>query len=323
MKQNLGGVFYFRWWVPDNGYEWCDSAKLDFCSREAQLSPQYLIKRTGMTKRMTRPLEDTPGLFLEFIELQPTLEAILSFANRYGWLGCHVPFVIKGAKDIQEGEGFFRWTEEILVMARVWKVWTILSNKDGRARRYDLQELIRWVPEGDEIRIQNKKIVGRTRPCVTIRFNDSPNNPAVETIADADYISPELYRQWTKGELVEPARAFVLKTVNQKLQGTVSPRLLFHQDSTIHPYLLPHHLLGCLWLQVYKAMAGEHPFARCGECGKWMDVSQHTKRKAYHPKCARTRAQRGWRRRLARQTRRQKAKRTTTKQGGSHGTKRR
>jgi hypothetical protein len=67
--------------------------------------------------RPTRPLEEHPGLFLDFLSLEPTQRKMLAFANTHGLLGLPVRIVeVNGWIGRTAGEPLWQWKRSILWM---------------------------------------------------------------------------------------------------------------------------------------------------------------------------------------------------------------
>src|SRR5713101_3732511 len=80
-------IILFSWKVPAVGFEWRHDASPDSPGPFAPRKP-FLVQNSGRTQyRETRPLDETPKLFLDFLQLSSTPEAIRVFANQHGPLG--------------------------------------------------------------------------------------------------------------------------------------------------------------------------------------------------------------------------------------------
>lgn len=75
--------------------------------------------------------------------------------------------------------------------------------------------------------------------------------------------------RFTPGEVYGPAVVHLQQTINRKLHGQVSPRLLGEARSAgpaLGLHLMPHRLLAALWLQFGQALAAERRLRRCAYC---------------------------------------------------------
>jgi endogenous inhibitor of DNA gyrase (YacG/DUF329 family) len=99
-----------------------------------------------------------------------------------------------------------------------------------------------------------------------------------------------------------PATFLVQRWINEKLEKNASPRLLFNPDlGTQVVNIVPHNLLGAMWLQLAEAIAGNKQHRPCKECGKWMEIStEEDGRSARRLFCSDACKSRDYRRRIER-----------------------
>lgn len=84
----VGEPFVFEWYVDTDGYEIEEIPPgRGRVSHILYDEPPLWLRRKGGAMKPYRPLEEAPGLFLEFSQLRPEPEAFLEFANKYGFLG--------------------------------------------------------------------------------------------------------------------------------------------------------------------------------------------------------------------------------------------
>jgi hypothetical protein len=84
------------------------------------------------------------------------------------------------------------------------------------------------------------------------------------------------------GDIISPARLLIQRWINEKLMKHASPRLLWNTDTGKQVIrIVPKNLLGAMWLQFARAMAGEASYRQCRACGKWITISteEHGHRK--------------------------------------------
>ena len=98
------------------------------------------------------------------------------------------------------------------------------------------------------------------------------------------------------GDVVRPALFYIQETINQHLDGRVSPGLLWdpkHERMSL--YIMPESLIGALWLQFARAVDGNKKYERCAECKTWFEVSPDTFRtnRRYCKNACRFKAYRG------------------------------
>lgn len=249
-----GELVTFSWPVCPDGYQWLP------VPAEAVHPPL----RPG-EERMERPIAITDGeritgpvaharhevlrnerlLFRTFAALDKTEDAIADFACRYGLLGVapvavYVP-LSETADTIANGELLSTWIAEIKHMHAAVTAWDLASQRNDAA----LRKLIKW-----------------TRNAIIF------NNDEVETeIARVNRGIPS-------GEVVLPAKLFVVRTVNQRIDGLVGPEIRW-DTSTSEPVMriVPKSLLGALWFQFAQSLSGVREYRSCRNCGKAFEVS--------------------------------------------------
>jgi hypothetical protein len=76
------------------------------------------------------------------------------------------------------------------------------------------------------------------------------------------------------GDLVGPAMQVVNWLVNSHLRDLVAVQLASTEElSGLELALRPLNLAGVLWLQASQAMERGLEFRKCGECGRWFEVT--------------------------------------------------
>lgn len=257
-------AFQFRQLVHEGGYRWIETRPAFSQGGEGKPG-RYLTSGTPLGVAYNAvgysPLHPSmAALFRTFADLEPTEEAIQAFANEYGLLGDPVttwivlPMEGAASQTIGWGESLRGWTREIHAMRRAVKVW-------DAARSGDLDFLgsvIQWHPRG-------------------VRYEDGRY---VEWLLTVDDPESTLWSRFRQGDVVMPAYEFVRRTITKHLEGRVSPRMLWEHDrDRITMRMVPHSLVGALWLQFARAVEARSEFGRCRACGKWF---------VYEPDTART-----------------------------------
>ena len=80
-------------------------------------------------------------------------------------------------------------------------------------------------------------------------------------------------------------RFFVLREANEKLLGSVSPRLLMDHDWTLERRFRPHNLLAALWFQFFQTIQGQRRTVTFMHCHEWIDATGHRRSKKAHTAC--------------------------------------
>lgn len=304
--QDPTGSYYRTQLVPNKGYCWLAHADEVFpaLGQKREGRPPLLIVNRGSTKsRRYEPLQDSPTLYREFASLAFTDEAILEFANKYGWLGVaetfftprNMPELVPGLPPATfvHGEGRNIWHNEISEMDFLVRLWDLKSA--GSVEQ--LSKFLTWDFDRGAVRLEggmaNKRLVDSSDPMVIRRIEapsvveDLPVKLFGSLIADATAVNPHLYEQWVPGDPVGPITLHVANRVNDRLGDHVSPRLLLNPSNQALGYVVPRNLLGAMWLEFYLDIIGKLNVRRCAVCGEDMEVSEARSTKTMHDRCAR------------------------------------
>jgi hypothetical protein len=215
-------------------------------------------------RRQYEPLKTYPGLFRQFAQLPlQDRNAILEFANEYGTLGIQRPLHWTAPEEPNRllpvfGETWQDWAQQIDDMRRAVAIWDMLQARDLS----QLLQHIRWHQAG-------------SKECWVY---DSHPDLDKSQIAPApgrhrQLIEPveDLFRP---GDVLIPAMFLVQRWVNDHLDDTVAPRLLYDLDLGAQVLqIVPRNLAGAMWLQLAQTIAGNKHHRTCKECGKWFEVS--------------------------------------------------
>ncbi len=117
-------LFQFEWFVDQDGYELIppperpDKPKKNATYLTGQLDG-WALKRRGGTLRGYRPLQEFPGLFRQFRELDLSPQAAQNFANEFGLLG-H-PFLDRDmlTPENEVATGSSGWENRIITMKMI------------------------------------------------------------------------------------------------------------------------------------------------------------------------------------------------------------
>jgi hypothetical protein len=184
------------------------------------------------------------GLFLRFAELEETEDAILSFANEFGQLSKGEMVVLEPDSKMGSAETFDLWVTEIQLMRRMTELWRALGDNS----KSSALEAILW--HGDSL----------------VKYDS-------HWIASKQ-LNPELLATLRPGDRRQPARLVLQRTINEKLQGAVSPQLLWADSShrRLSLYQRPHSLLAAMWLQFARTLDGDRTLVRCQACRNYFEV---------------------------------------------------
>ncbi len=277
VKVDPSDLDYFAWSVPEGGFEVRRVFQVLGFNVERRPSSALVPRSQERRARLYDPLAETE-LFLKFADLPTSEEAILAFANVYGWLAGDEHFIASATAKSSPpifGDSLSTWRGEIDAMRETIEVWEALRENNTKA----LRARINWFKGG-------VWYVGRRR----------------QFIATPDLRS-HLLSRWRRDEVVGPARMFIADQLNRGLQRKVSPRLVMDHSGTLQPRIVPSNLLGAVWYHFYRTFLGEHKIRRCEACGRWMLYIRKTK--TMHPECANLTRQKRFRSRHAQETRKQ------------------
>jgi hypothetical protein len=267
------------WQVAQAGYSWRDDLELVWPERRQArqdqglydnfLAPPWLVPRRGprRTRSFSR-LADRAGagewplsLHREFVDVNPTPDGILSFANRYGLLGNVLALKPAGEPITLEtrtaGESLQDWLSEIGKARHLIAAWDLVRAKDESKLRQYIEwaaESVDWVGShslGDENELAN----------IARQFH-SGGSPAL------GYTGPAELREtgWRRGEVLRPATYYVAMGINKRLWHHTHSLLIPFRRGDIAP--VPVDLLGVIYTRFAQEVAGggakREPCNRCG-----------------------------------------------------------
>ena len=277
-------VFEFSWLVPQAGYHWHkaqvwrnDGPDPRAMTERSRLDdePQWVLTE-GLTvgqefrRKRYAPLKDFPALFRTLADVDTgKQEAILSFANRFGYLGVPRPCHIQGSPQTAlsvSGETHEEWIGQVEYLRRGLAIWDLLKAGDKlglarcirwRERQYGPEGLV--LNEGGWIYDSHPELpVGKPMP------HPGRTEELIEPVADL----------FQDGDVTMPALFLVQRWINKHLKAKVNPHLLYNLDTGQQVLqVVPLTLLSATWLQFAQAIAGNREQRACKECGAWFEVS--------------------------------------------------
>ena len=268
-------------------------------------------------------MEEIPDLYLKFAALRdaPDLQdAMLRFANHYGWLGLWGPLHYPDLKEqvLFRGEALSTWEEEIGTLATILELWEGVKVDDlGRLRTYVYWrndnrsvELVIDIPKA-QLDERVKKIVRRQQAKLLGRISKGNFIPSYRLLANVVNTEVEWFQKQRPGDLIEPAKLAICKIVNEKLTGKCSPRVLLEDDGSIGRYLTPNSLLAAMWLQTRDLVTGRKRFVECERCGRRLDTTKGRSTKKMCQRCSQYGRTKRWREKT--REKKQHAKKKTRK----------
>jgi hypothetical protein len=247
-------------WPVLQSYCWGDYFSVgDDLAISPKKTRALVLDAAGKTSpRKSFPLSAEQDLFAEFAQLKVTEDAILRFAKQHGALSGHGLFVISriDSSRVFRGDSIDLWVENIVAMNRAYHLWTLAFRTSPDPRL--LGCYIHWSDR-------------------SVRY-ETPNGEYSEIIAHR-IESPEVFRCFNKRDLVQPAKYFVAKMINSRIDGLVSPVLRLRGED-IETQFRPRNLLGALWYQFFSAVRSGEPvqLKPCEKCGTPIRAKRSTKR---------------------------------------------
>jgi hypothetical protein len=283
----------FPWQVAEGGYLWVDSRRIGESRKDLRsfLTDNRAIGAASFRVLQYQPLAAFPGLFRVFADTEPSREGVKAFADRFGPLGPDVAKQIPlhdqtNAKGVPlgTGEALSAWSDEVLMMRFAIDIWE--AARDGDAGR--LGRVISWTEDGSGVQILSHPDLAKGQ------LPEAPARVERAWIAGT-HLDNDMLDRFVRGDLVKPALHYVQSTINEKLEGRASPRLLWDANrERLGLYIVPDGLIGALWLQFARAVERDSKFRQCAECGIWFELAPGTARadKLYCSTPCRTKAYR-------------------------------
>jgi hypothetical protein len=270
-------LLQFPWRVAKAGYSWVQSHPVLGADQQPAsfLTDGRPIGTAGLHVKEYQPMAAFPGLFRVFADTEPTQDGIKTFADRFGPLGRTIESQIplddqRNAKGVPLGTGepLAAWNREILVMRFAIDIWVAARNADVSL----LERVIFWKEDGSEVRILSHPELAK---------GQTPAAPdyVERALIASTHLGDAMSERFVQGDLVKPALHYVQSTINAKLEGRASARLLWDaKRARFCLYMAPVDLIGALWLQFARAVERDSQFRKCAECGIWFELAPGTAR---------------------------------------------
>ena len=214
-----------------------------------------------------------PALFRIFAGTEPGRKGILQFANRYGWLksGTEIraeePEVRARFGGALIGERLETWRGHIRLVSELVHLWDLYDRGDEKG----LSRHIRWNDTKDTVdycaRPDDKRpayIPGRAKSLTQLPEVIARNREPV--------VSEKVFERLTPGDVLLPALVYLQRRINEQLDVTSFPRLLWDQGGQLRLRLAPGDLINMLWLQFADSVSGKASYRACLSCGRWVRV---------------------------------------------------
>lgn len=297
-REITSGPYAFLWGVAQKGYELAnrDTYNLLDSGQSGQYPDPWLVplgeQQEGLFVTQYAPLSKTT-LHREFTELYDD-DSILRFANKYGMLGCSSVMLVPAARgevitdrEIVIGESLQHWEDERNEMGGLLAIWDLVLSGDRAAGK--LGQFIIWtrhtvqidmVADYDETQSQWRIL---KPPTHNIYPDPRPKGPYYSRprirfteLITSNNSNSQVFSRWTRGDVIEPAKYYVIREVNKRLEGHLNLKLLLppkKEDAPSKFYLFPDSLRAALWLMVLMELMGKIRVRQCDICGKWKEVN--------------------------------------------------
>jgi len=193
-----------------------------------------------------------PGLFIEFARLDPTEEAFVGFANRFGLLA--IPDYFEPDRNL------------FPVGSEPWVAWVDAHRKIGRASA--LWDSISKDRPGDWVRPTVQRFHKRNRSDWTLTVPSG--------FAGAGETETRRFDIGLQSEALSPvivAQAFLQSWVNAGNDGQARVVAVWDEERKSHvSRVIPRTLLGSMWWQILRAFTGETAYAKCAVCNSFLPL---------------------------------------------------
>ena len=266
------------WWVPESGFKWVNDLhhppnfRLPLEERGESRGGPWLVTAAPQEQTWIRryPVLKRSKLLGDFysLSLSPSPDAILKFANRWGWLG-EQDAMFRPTGRVVGAEPLHKWVKALLEFRHPYEAWQAVETIDfehaqsadqvGRARRL-LASRVSWTEDLQGVRYNAE-----------ITFSpDSLPFAYMPLSARSEWIEPPrrpgedgLLARWRPKDTVEPARYYVYKTVNAFMEGKVNLAVLPFLDRQMH--FFPRNLLAAVYVHFAFSLVGAGPQQRTCE----------------------------------------------------------
>ena len=305
-KEITSGPYAFLWYFAAKGYDLADGKthRLVDSTNEKEEPEPWLVpheKNEGSVNQFIAnnyPPFLKPTLHRTFIHLYDE-KFILQFANKYGLLEEPKTMLVpSGGGGLSLGESLKVWEKEIADMGGLLTIWDLVMRRDaGKLGKFifwtehtiqidmvaefdDTQKTWKILkPSRSNIYPRNPKKLMSAKENITWQYfkDNYYSRPRVSFngIIGSGKVNPSYFNRWRRGDVIEPAKHFVIREVNERLKGHLDLRLLVPDQNDESPstfYLFPHSLRSALWVMVLMELTAKTRLRQCDICGEWKEV---------------------------------------------------
>ena len=275
-------LLQFSQFVPAAGFRWTEARPIIRGLKVRKRPDRFLIRVSGdwlehRQGSVYDPLRRETGLFRNFADLDPELDAILTFANRYGDLGENnwgLPLDYRRARvtappdtSLDEIQLRRSMPETILPVLKQ------LEHDGGVV--------------GDPLSVWRSDIREMKDSVELLELVDEKNSTAIAerfrvTDSSARYIGPSAQgpiivqapRALQGSAAIDAGLAVLHARVKGRLTRRLTPRLtLDNKTGQSDLVFAPERLRDVIWLQFAEAMCYNRRYRSCDVCGKWYEVA--------------------------------------------------
>lgn len=210
------------------------------------------------------PLNNSAALFQTFAELgNSDRDAMLGFANKYGWLGFHarrpnetLAYGYTSHEADTGPRGVLRESYSSWNLAVAWMKWAVRV-KDA-IKSGNLSELRPHFVNGCFISHLGKDF-DSVGPADGPQFYSAWGDLAIEPGGQGDFV---------------PAARFLERWVNVHLVQYSAAGLAYDPAKrAFRIHIVPTNLIGAMWFQLARSVAENRDYRQCLQCGGWYEVS--------------------------------------------------
>lgn len=242
----------FVWKRSAAGYQWVEARELlGGAERNIYVTPATSVQ--GEVSSEWYKVQES--LFLRFAAVAPTRQGILEFGTEYGLFGGqHTRRIgpLEGG-NISDGDRLDIWTQQISEMRIAVDLWRrIQSGKDS-----ELEPVIHWTDPA-QVTLQT----GGTWALIASKHDEKVYHTKLFDIVQLS------------NRFRTPAKFHLANMVNKAIAGEVSPILKLVDGEAFRYSHEPLGLLGALWNQFARAIAGDTKHSQCRQCNEWFRLSR-------------------------------------------------
>jgi hypothetical protein len=249
---------------------------------------EHARRRKRSARELWESARDHYGLFLELAQVEPTPEGVRRFRKRFEDLPVrgmslivdsgtrHVlDRFVKSRPQLPDDSSLLEATLDMRMCVNLWRLLDHpLSQRfamEDEPERTELKNHVRWQKGGDN----GLCVVYDSHPGLDAKQKVPPPDTRIVKVIASKSMCPDLWWQFRSDDPVIPTISYLQRVVNQYLQDTTIPRLLWDRAQKrmkMFKWIIPKTLLAAIWLQFQEAILGNEKYEKCKECGRWLGV---------------------------------------------------